>query len=145
MNFTLHATLTFPWKTCFLSYDVVSGSDEGEQHLLLDIESSGTGSLPKWKFRVKNLSRATDTGVPILSGVSVDIPKGQVVGIIGPSGSGKSTLLRALNRMWEPDNGSVFLDGTDICDLEVLSLRRRVGMLFQLPVLFEGTYRSTIL
>ncbi|KAJ8634574.1 hypothetical protein MRB53_008841 [Persea americana] len=123
-----------------------SVSDEGAQHLLLDIESgvTGSGSLPKWKFRVKDLSRVTDTGVPILSGLSVDIPRGEVVGIIGPSGSGKSTLLRALNRMWEPDTGSIFLDGTDICDLEVLSLRRRVGMLFQLPVLFEGTVADNI-
>jgi len=75
----------------------------------------------------------------------VDIPKGGIVGIIGPSGSGKSTLLRALNRLWEPPLGTVFLDGHDICDLDVLSLRRKVGMLFQLPALFEGTVSFTII
>ncbi|CAN4100158.1 unnamed protein product [Withania somnifera] len=66
------------------------------------------------------------------------------MGIIGPSGSGKSTFLRALNRLWEPPNNTVFLDGADICDLDVLCLRRKVGMLFQLPVLFEGTVADNI-
>ena len=66
------------------------------------------------------------------------MPKGAVVGVIGPSGSGKSTLLRVLNRLWEPPSGTVFLDGTDIRELDVLGLRRKVGMLFQVPVLFEG-------
>lgn len=120
----------------------LSREDEGRQHLMVDVgdDVSELGSFPKWKLQVQNLSKLSDTGFPILSKVSVDIPRGVVVGIIGPSGSGKSTLLRALNRMWEPEAGSVYLDGKDICDLEVLGLRRRVGMLFQLPVLFEGTY-----
>ncbi|CAN6215790.1 unnamed protein product [Urochloa humidicola] len=61
------------------------------------------------------------------------------MGIIGPSGSGKSTLLRALNRLWEPAPGAVFLDGADICGLDVRALRRRVGMLFQQPAMFDGT------
>ena len=68
----------------------------------------------------------------------MEIPKGVIVGIIGPSRSGKSMMLRALNRLWEPPLGTVFLDGWDICDLDVLTLRMKVGMLFQLPALFEG-------
>ena len=47
-------------------------------------------------------------------------------------------MLRALNRLWEPPLGTVFLDSQDICDLDVLTLRGKVGMLFQLPALFEG-------
>ncbi|KAJ4824323.1 ABC transporter I member 17 [Turnera subulata] len=96
------------------------------------------------KFRVRNLTKSSDAGTPILHGVNMDIPKGKIVGIIGPSGSGKSTVLRALNRLWEPPSGTVFLDGRDIRDLDVLSLRRKVGMLFQLPALFEGTVADNI-
>lgn len=96
------------------------------------------------KFRIRNLTKKSESreggGAIILNELSVDIPKGVIVGVIGPSGSGKSTLLRALNRLWEPPAGTVFLDGHDIRDLDVLSLRRKVGMLFQLPVLFEGTH-----
>lgn len=96
------------------------------------------------KIEVRNLTRVTDEDVRILNSVNLDIPKGVIMGVIGPSGSGKSTFLRALNRLWEPASGSVFLDGVDICELDVISLRRNVGMLFQVPVMFEGTVADNI-
>jgi ABC-type methionine transport system ATPase subunit len=96
--------------------------------------------LPAPKIRVRGLCRLSDTtGDEILRGVHLDVPRGVVMGVIGPSGSGKSTLLRALNRLWEPAPATVFLDGADICALDVLALRRKVGMLFQLPAMFQGT------
>ncbi|XP_058113676.1 protein STAR1-like [Magnolia sinica] len=119
-----------------------SVSDESKQHLLLDIGDEKSVTEPK--FRIRNLTKRTETGDPILKGVCLDIRKGMIVGIIGPSGGGKSTLLRALNRLWEPDAGSIFLDGEDVCELDVLQLRRRVGMLFQMPVLFEGTVADNL-
>lgn len=91
-------------------------------------------------MEVRDLTRVLDKDVRILKKVSVDIPRGVIMGVIGPSGSGKSTLLRALNRLWEPGPGCVFLDGVDIRELDVVSLRRKVGMLFQLPVLFQGKF-----
>lgn len=111
-------------------------SDDIREHLLAIDEADPKHSEPKLKLR--GLTRVSDAGVEILKGIDLDIPKGLVVGVIGPSGSGKSTMLRALNRLWEPIAGSVFLDGVDICDVDVVSLRRKVGMLFQLPALFEG-------
>jgi ABC-type multidrug transport system fused ATPase/permease subunit len=119
-------------------------ADEVQEHLLVvDAEDSGPDEA-KEKFRIRDLTKESDAGVPILNGINVDIPKGVILGVIGPSGGGKSTLLRALNRLWEPPLGTVFLDGRDICDLDVLSLRRKVGMLFQLPALFEGTVSFVI-
>lgn len=100
----------------------------------------GYGCAPETKIRVSGLTKDSNNGVTVLNKVSVDIPRGVIVGIIGPSGSGKSTFLRALNRLWEPPSGTVFLDGKDICELDVLSLRRHIGMLFQLPALFEGIH-----
>lgn len=102
------------------------------------MRSDGEGDEPGTKIQVKGLTRVSDKGITLLNQISLDIPRALIMGIIGPSGSGKSTFLRALNRLWEPENGTVFLDGKDICDLDVLSLRRKVGMLFQLPALFEG-------
>nr|AGL45585.1 sensitive to aluminum rhizotoxicity 1 protein [Medicago sativa] len=111
------------------------------EHLLLDVEEQ----QQQPKIKIKNLRKESDDGkLEILKGITVDIPKGMVVGIIGPSGSGKSTLLRALNRLWEPSSSSVFLDGVDICNLDALSLRRKVAMLFQLPALFEGTVADNV-
>ncbi|CAD6338499.1 unnamed protein product [Miscanthus lutarioriparius] len=81
----------------------------------------GTGGRPPSKIQVWGLrKRAASTGEEILRGVHLDVPHGVVMGVIGPSGSGKSTLLRALNRLWEPAPGAVFLDGADVCGLDVL-------------------------
>ncbi|KAF3327444.1 protein STAR1-like protein [Carex littledalei] len=127
-----------------------SAPDEIRQQLLVDIET-GTDSLPDavgraTKIHVNRLTKKSDSNgdQTILKEVSLDVPAGVIMGIIGPSGSGKSTLLRALNRLWEPSPGSVFLDGEDICRLDVLSLRRKVGMLFQLPAMFDGTVADNV-
>ncbi|XP_074311133.1 ABC transporter I family member 17 [Silene latifolia] len=134
-----------------LSHNIMSptaesfSSDE-RQHLLLNIEDNEPNNIKQGenKIEIRKLCRVTDKGVVILDGVDFDIPRGMIIGVIGPSGSGKSTLLRALNRLWEPPAGTVFLDGRDVCDLDVLSVRRRVGMLFQLPALFDGTVADNI-
>uniref|UniRef100_M8CYW0 ABC transporter I family member 17 n=1 Tax=Aegilops tauschii TaxID=37682 RepID=M8CYW0_AEGTA len=90
------------------------------------------------KIRVRGLRRRSEaSGEEVLRGVDLDVPRGAVMGVIGPSGGGKSTPLRALNRLWEPAPGAVALDGADICGIDVLALRRRVGMLFQLPAMFD--------
>lgn len=109
------------------------------------VDEIGDKSVPDSKIRVSGLTKTDpNNGVTILNKVSLDIPRGVILGIIGPSGSGKSTFLRALNRLWEPCPGTVFLDDKDICEMDVLSLRRHVGMLFQLPALFEGTVADNI-
>ncbi|KAK3134469.1 hypothetical protein QOZ80_6AG0549610 [Eleusine coracana subsp. coracana] len=120
-----------------------SASDILSEHLL-DVDHGLPNGAPP-KLRVQGLRRLSDTtGDEILRGVSLDVPAGVVMGIIGPSGSGKSTLLRVLNRLWEPAPGTVFLDGADICAIDVLALRRKVGMLFQLPAMFEGTVADNV-
>jgi ABC-type methionine transport system ATPase subunit len=96
------------------------------------------------KISVSNLTLKLGDNATILSNVSLDVAAGQITSLIGPSGSGKSTLLRCLNRLWEPPTGSVFLDGDDITRLDVLTLRRRVGMLFQSAALFDGTVSENV-
>ncbi|KAF6142354.1 hypothetical protein GIB67_023379 [Kingdonia uniflora] len=119
-----------------------NNSDDLLEHLMVNVDDTPETNP---KFHVHKLMNVSETtGDLILRGLCVDIPKGLIIGVIGPSGSGKSTFLRALNRLWEPPSGTVFLDGKDICDLDVLSLRRKVGMLFQLPVLFEGTVADNV-
>eukprot|EP00252_Welwitschia_mirabilis_P024233 TRINITY_DN7112_c0_g1_i2.p1 TRINITY_DN7112_c0_g1~~TRINITY_DN7112_c0_g1_i2.p1 ORF type:complete len:243 (+),score=20.75 TRINITY_DN7112_c0_g1_i2:24-752(+) len=118
------------------------GRDTLKEDLLLPVED-GNG-VEKPKIIVRELSRRLADGTEVLKKVSVDIHAGSIVGVIGPSGSGKSTFLRALNRLWDPPSGTVFLDGRDITDLNVLSLRCRVGMLFQTPALFDGTIAENV-
>ena len=91
-------------------------------------------------LRVSSLSKRYKTGDHALNGVSVDVPAGQVVGLIGPSGAGKSTLIRCINRLVEPTSGQVQLNDTDITQLGRGGLRRarrRMGMIFQEYALVE--------
>jgi ABC-type methionine transport system ATPase subunit len=83
--------------------------------------------------------------VEILSGVDARIPEGGITAVVGPSGAGKSTLLRAINRLIEPSSGEVFLDGEPTSKLDPLELRRRVGMVFQIPALFGGSVGEAVL
>ncbi|MCZ7536025.1 MAG: ATP-binding cassette domain-containing protein [Acidimicrobiia bacterium] len=83
-------------------------------------------------------------GNEVLRDVSLAIEPGEIFILIGPSGSGKSSLLRCLNRLEEPAPGTVFLRGEDITAMPVITLRRRVGMVFQLPAMFPGTVADNI-
>jgi ABC-type methionine transport system ATPase subunit len=83
--------------------------------------------------------------VEILRGIDADIPGGNIAAVVGPSGSGKSTLLRAINRLIEPTAGEVYLDGEPTSGRNPVELRRRVGMVFQLPALFGTTVEEATL
>ena len=81
----------------------------------------------------------------ILKGIDADVPRGSITAIVGPSGSGKSTLLRTINCLIEPTAGEVYLDGEPTSAMDPLELRRRVGMVFQLPALFGATVEEAVL
>jgi UDP-glucose/iron transport system ATP-binding protein len=83
--------------------------------------------------------------VEILKGIDADVPQGSITAVVGPSGSGKSTLLRTMNRLIEPTAGEVYLDGEPTSAMDPLELRRRVGMVFQLPALFGATVEEAVL
>jgi ABC-type methionine transport system ATPase subunit len=84
-------------------------------------------------------------GAEILKGVDIEVPDGGITAVVGPSGAGKSTLLRAINRLIEPSSGEVFLDGEPTGAIDPLELRRRVGMVFQIPALFGDTVEEAVL
>ena len=75
--------------------------------------------------------------------MSLSIPSGSTA-LLGPSGSGKSTLLRLLNRLADPDEGVVRVHGTDVRELDPLELRRRVGLVPQLPAPVPGTVADNV-
>jgi ATP-binding cassette, subfamily B, bacterial len=77
-------------------------------------------------------------------GVNLHIEPGQKVAIVGRSGSGKSTLAKLLVGLYRPDEGSVLIDGHDLADLDLASVRRQLGVVLQEPFLFAGTIRDNI-
>ena len=83
-------------------------------------------------------------GRSVLEDVSAHFERARVTAVCGPSGAGKTSLLRCLNRLEEPQAGRVTIDDTDVRMLPPTELRRRVGMIFQTPVLFEGGVRANL-
>ena len=80
----------------------------------------------------------------VLKHVSIDIPAGQLVGVVGPSGSGKSTFTKLLQRLYAPEGGQILVDGIDIAQVDAAWLRRQIGVVLQENVLFRRTVHENI-
>ncbi len=85
-----------------------------------------------------------DPSEPVLKDVSFTIAPGQLVGIVGTTGGGKSTVVSLIPRFYDPIGGRVLIDGIDLRDLELASLRSKIGYVLQDTVLFHGTIRENI-
>ena len=83
-------------------------------------------------------------GVPALEGVSLMVPAGKTAALVGPSGAGKSTIFNLILRFYEVGSGHVRLDGTDVRDVTLASLRRAIGLVSQEVTLFNDTVRTNI-
>lgn len=94
-------------------------------------------------LETRALSR-TASGKVLVDGISVRIPRGEVLAVVGPSGAGKSSFLRLLNRLDEPTGGTVLLNGENYREIASRDLRRRVGMVMQTAWLFPGTVAANI-
>ena len=83
-------------------------------------------------IRIENLYKKFGK-LEVLKGIDINIEKGEIIAIIGPSGSGKSTFLRCINRLEEPSEGKIFVDGENILSKEtnINKIREKVGMVFQ--------------
>jgi osmoprotectant transport system ATP-binding protein len=84
---------------------------------------------------IKKVSKDYGSGT-VLNNFSLSIPQGKIITIIGPSGCGKTTLLKMVNRLIEPDEGSIIVDGSDIKELDPVQLRRNIGYVIQQIGLF---------
>ncbi|HQV20400.1 MAG TPA: ABC transporter transmembrane domain-containing protein, partial [Gordonia sp. (in: high G+C Gram-positive bacteria)] len=84
------------------------------------------------------------TGLVVMDDVSLRIPSGQVVALVGTTGAGKSTLMKLVARFYDPDAGTVRVDGVPLKHLDLPSYRHQLGFVPQEPFLFSGTIRSNI-
>lgn len=95
------------------------------------------------KLKTDSLTRVIDNE-RIVDSVSVQVQTSDVVAIIGPSGAGKSSFLRLLNRLDEPTDGTVYLDGTDYREIDPQELRQRIGLIPQNAALTEGSVSENV-
>ena len=82
---------------------------------------------------------------PVLRGVNLEVPAGQVVALVGPSGAGKSTLVNLIPRFWDVSSGTLSIDGRDVRDYALTDLRAQTGLVPQETLLFSGTVAENIL
>jgi ABC-type multidrug transport system fused ATPase/permease subunit len=85
-----------------------------------------------------------DPSLPVLRDVSFLVTPGQKVGVVGPTGGGKSTIMSLIPRFYDPSAGRVLVDGVDVRDYQLQSLRDQIGYVLQETVLFRGTIRDNI-
>ncbi len=81
---------------------------------------------------------------PVLHGIDLDVKRGEVVAIVGPSGAGKSSLLNLIPRFFDVSSGRILIDGRDVRDVTLASLRKQIGKVTQETILFNDTVRNNI-
>jgi subfamily B ATP-binding cassette protein MsbA len=96
------------------------------------------------KIRFENVKFSYAEGTPALRGVSLTVPAGETVALVGPSGAGKSTIMNLIPRFYDIDAGGVTIDGVDVRDVTLVSLRANIGLVSQEISLFDDTVRANI-
>jgi ATP-binding cassette, subfamily B, bacterial len=110
------------------------------------LEKPDAQVLPAIQGRVeyRDVSFGYDPNEPILSGLDLTVRPGELVALVGTSGAGKTTIVNLLNRFYDVQKGSIAIDGVDIRDTTLASLRRQIGIVPQETILFSGTVAENI-
>lgn len=119
-------------------YDILD-----EQPDIVDKENARDVEI-KGDVEFKDVTFGYKSYEPVLEGISFSVKKGEMIGLVGPSGAGKSTLINLLMRLYDVDDGSIDIDGTDIRDITLHSLHSQIGVVLQETFLFSGTVLNNI-
>jgi ATP-binding cassette, subfamily B, bacterial MsbA len=109
-----------------------------------DVESAGPFPVGPGAVEFREVSFMYVPDAPVLHGLSLTLPAGKVTALVGPSGAGKTTLSSLLYRFYEPQSGTIEIDGVSIRSIRRSDLRANIGIVPQEPILFNGTLRENI-
>jgi ABC-type multidrug transport system fused ATPase/permease subunit len=112
-----------------------------------EVEVPGAFELAPLKDRIEFIDIVfsyPQTTAPTLKGINLSVPAGHNVAIVGPNGSGKTTLANLIPRFYDPDSGRILIDGNDIRDATLFSLRSQIGLVTQKVVTFNDTIAANI-
>ncbi|MCF7932032.1 MAG: ABC transporter ATP-binding protein/permease [Acholeplasmataceae bacterium] len=114
-----------------------------------DLEDGSQREIPRFEghIRFDNIWFSYKPGFPVLKGIDLDIPKGQLIGLVGHTGSGKSSLMNLLLRFYdikETDMGHIYMDDVNIQSYPKRSYRQQIGIILQDPAMFKGTLADNI-
>ncbi|MHC5734541.1 ABC transporter ATP-binding protein [Nostoc sp.] len=110
------------------------------------IEKTNAIALPpvNGKVEYRHISFAYKPGEPVLKDISLLVSPGEAIALVGASGAGKTTFVNLLPRFYDPEVGQIFIDGVDIRDVKLHSLRRQIGIVPQETIMFSGTIAQNI-
>jgi subfamily B ATP-binding cassette protein MsbA len=111
---------------------------------LIELPDAKPLTLKQGEIEFRDVTFAYDEDNVVLKGVSLTVPPGKTVALVGPSGSGKSTLVNLALRFFDPNKGELLIDGQDVKHVTVDSLRESIALVTQDPVLFDDTIRANI-
>jgi ATP-binding cassette subfamily B protein/subfamily B ATP-binding cassette protein MsbA len=147
------ASLYAPLNSIFQTYGMVQSAKAGVLRAFEILESEeGLAEGPRillpqsadGEIAFEQVSFAYDTSRPALNNVSFRVPPGKKIAIVGPTGAGKSTLVSLVPRFYDPQSGRVTINGIDIREFQLKSLRRQIAMILQPPLVFPLTIRENI-
>jgi len=113
----------------------------------VEIRSKPGAAAPatvRGELRFEGVGFAYQAGEPVLNAIDLTVPPGQCVAILGATGAGKSTLMSLIPRFYDPTAGRILLDGCDLRELDLDTLRRSIGLVFQESFLFSNTVSANI-
>ena len=147
------ASLYGPINTISQTLGLIEGGKAGFQrvHEILAVErdlQDGHRTIAAGELRgdivYENVSFSYESDQPVLRNMNLHVTPGQTVAIVGPSGAGKSTLVSLLPRFYDPQGGRVLIDGIDVRDCTLASLRQQIAMVLQPPLVFPLSIRENI-
>jgi ATP-binding cassette, subfamily B, bacterial len=142
----------FPTFTSLFAYSQISLGIAGARRILelinretdLDQNKEGYSEPMQGEIEFKNVCFAYENSESVLDGVSFKVKAGQTVAIVGQTGSGKTSLVRLVNRTYDVSDGQVLVDGVDVRDWNLETLRRNISMIEQDIFLFSRSVRENI-
>src|SRR5215831_15407916 len=147
------AQLYAPINQITQSWGLIAGARVGARKIfeILDTEADlkdGSRSFPpegtRGEIAWRGVSFCYRAGIPVLVGIDLRVPAGAKIAVIGPTGAGKSTLLGLLPRFFDPTTGRVEIDGVDLRDYQIRSLRNQIALVLQPPLIFPLSVRDNI-
>jgi ATP-binding cassette subfamily B protein/subfamily B ATP-binding cassette protein MsbA len=147
------ASLYGPINTICQTWGLIQGSKVGVERVfeILDIErdlKDGDKEFPKSGARgevvCENISFHYVPGQPVLQGINLHVKPGERIAFVGPTGVGKSTLVSLIPRFYDPCSGNVLIDGINVRDYQLKSVRNQVAMVLQPPLVFPVSVRENI-